>query len=268
MLWKGRRESDNVVDQRSMGGGTLGIGGLLIGAFVVYVLGGNPLAFLAQNAPNVQVGTSQRGPASVDGARTDADAGRKQFVSVVLADTEDVWSEQFASQRTSYAQPKLVLFSNAVRSACGRAGSSVGPFYCPADQRVYLDLGFLDELGRLGARGEFAGAYVIAHEIGHHVQHLLGLSKVSRTNAESVRIELQADCLAGVWAQQTKRTKNVIEERDIDEALAAAAAVGDDTLQKRSRGTVVPDSFTHGTSEQRAAAFRRGLEGGSLEACQ
>lgn len=271
MLWKGRRASDNVVDQRALGGKSLGIGGLLIGAFVVYLMGGNPLTFLAQNMDSAtqtqtrESSRNQRGPASTESG--DPDSSKKEFVSVVLADTEDVWSTQFTKNGKTYIEPKLVLFNGAVQSACGRAQSSVGPFYCPADQRVYLDLSFFEELGRLGAPGEFAGAYVIAHEIGHHVQHLLGLTKGSRTNAESVRVELQADCLAGVWAQQTEQSKDVINNSDIDEALTAASAVGDDRLQQRSRGTVMPDSFTHGSSAQRESAFKRGYQDGRLEAC-
>ena len=259
MLWKGRRESDNVEDRRRVGGKTLGGGTLILGAFVYYLMGGNPLVFLAQNINQMQ-------PAAPITASSDE---RKRFVSVVLADTEDVWSAQFRGAHKTYRAPKLVLFRNLVDSGCGRAGKSTGPFYCPLDQRVYLDLDFLDELSRgLGAKGEFAGAYVIAHEIGHHVQTLLGLERgAQRTNAESVRIELQADCLAGVWTKQTEKTKNVIEARDIEEALGAASAVGDDRLQKRARGYVVPDSFTHGSSADRMAAFQRGYRGAELAAC-
>lgn len=254
MLWKNRRESDNVVDLRSKGAAGLGLGGLAFGALMVYLMGGNPLAFLLQNMGSVQ------SPAPVS-ERVDAD--RKQFASVVLADTEDVWSATISG----YEAPKLVLFRGRVASACGRASSSVGPFYCPLDHRVYLDLSFFDDLSRrFGARGDFAGAYVIAHEVAHHVQTLAGV-KQPRSNAESVKMELQADCLAGVWAKLTERSKQVIEPGDIDEALGAAAAVGDDRLQQRARGEVLPDSFTHGSSNQRVSAFKQGYASGQPSAC-
>ena len=262
MKWRGRKGSDNIVDQRSFGGRGTAMGGgtLIIGAIIYFLLGGNPIDFVAQNTDVA----SQRSPASV----SNAEDGRKEFASVVLADTEDVWIEQFRAAGLTYDPPKLVLFQNAVRSACGSANSAVGPFYCPADRRVYLDLSFFDQLSRdLGAQGDFAGAYVIAHEIGHHIQKLLELDRSRRDNRSSVQLELQADCLAGVWAHQTEASKDVIEAGDIDEALGAAAAVGDDRLQERSQGYVVPDSFTHGTSEQRASAFRKGYSGGRLGSC-
>ncbi|MES3037265.1 MAG: neutral zinc metallopeptidase [Bdellovibrionota bacterium] len=254
MIWRGRAGSGNVIDNRAIGNKGLGIGGLLIGAVVVYFMGGNPLAFLAQNVGSVG------GSAPVNQT---ADNDKKDFAAVVLADTEDVWSKSF----NNYVPAKLVLFRGRVESACGRASSSVGPFYCPRDQRVYMDLAFLDELSsRFGAKGDFAGAYVIAHEVGHHIQTLAGVPR-STNNAESVQFELQADCLAGVWAKQTEQSKNVIEPGDIDEALGAAAAVGDDRLQKQTRGQVVPDSFTHGSSEQRTAAFKQGYSGGNPSIC-
>ncbi len=257
MLWRDRRESGNVIDQRAFGAKSLGGGGLLIGAVIVYLMGGNPLAFLAQNMDQAQ--TQSSAPAS-DPKGDD----RKKFVSVVLADTEDVFSALFQKEGHRYEQPSLVLFRGQVKSACGRASSASGPFYCPGDQRLYMDLGFLDELsGTLGAKGEFAGAYVVAHEVGHHVQHQLGLMK----GGSSVAVELQADCLAGVWAKQTDATKNVLEPGDVESAMSAASAVGDDRLQKRSQGYVVPDSFTHGSSAQRVAAFEKGFEGGELRSC-
>lgn len=268
MLWRGRRESGNVIDQRSFGAGKMGGGALVIGAIIYYLMGGNPVTYVMQNIDNVQ-------QAPVSGAQ---DSDRKSFAAVVLADTEDVWSSEFQSISKAYRVPKMVLFRGRVESACGSASSAVGPFYCPSDERVYLDLSFFDELSRkLGASGDFAQAYVIAHEVGHHVQNALGLEKESRQqqsrmdarerNQASVQVELQADCLAGVWAAQTEKTKNVIESGDIDEALNAAAAVGDDRLQQMSRGEVVPDSFTHGTSAQRRSAFQTGYSEGQLGAC-
>jgi predicted metalloprotease len=200
----------------------------------------------------------------------------KQFVSAVLADTEDVWRELFRQQGQRYREPTLVLFTGSVQSACGQADSAVGPFYCPGDEKVYLDLEFFRELKqRFGAPGDFAQAYVIAHEVGHHVQQLLGISdrvhrmrgRVSQEefNRLSVRLELQADFLAGVWAHHAQRMRNILEQGDIEEAINAAQAIGDDRLQKQSRGFVVPDSFTHGTSAQRVRWFRRGFETGDME---
>ena len=271
MLWKGRRESSNIEDRGGIGRrvGGVGIGGLLFGAFVVYMMGGNPLAYLAQNAGSVQ-------PSAQVSGETRSEA--RSFVAVVLGDTEDVWASQFREEGMEYVPPKLVLFRGSVQSACGSATSASGPFYCPADQRVYLDLSFLNELSsNLGAGGDFAAAYVVAHEVGHHVQNLLGLEdkfrerqqQLSRSerNQASVNFELQADCLAGVWAKETETTKQVVEAGDIDEAVRAAGAVGDDRLQQRSQGHVVPDSFTHGSSDQRVAAFRRGYDGGIIGAC-
>jgi predicted metalloprotease len=257
MLWQGQRESGNVIDQRAFGGKSLGLGGLAIGAVIYYLMGGNPLVYVAENAGQVRSSTAAVSP---------QDESRKKFAAVVLADTEDVWKSVFASVGKTYRDPSMVLFRGAVRSACGRASSAMGPFYCPEDQRVYLDLGFFDQLARLGGKGDFAGAYVIAHEVGHHVQTLLGIAG-PHTNQGSVKMELQADCLAGVWAKQTQAQKNVIEAGDIEEAQAAAAAVGDDRLQQRSQGEVVPDSFTHGSSAQRVAAFEQGFGGGRLNDC-
>lgn len=266
MLWRNRRGSGNIIDRRSMGG-SLGVGGLIVGAIIYSLLGGNPAEFLAQNSPQMQ---SQEERSQQDEL--------KSFVSVVLADTEDVWHEIFSQNEMSYQEPKLVLFRGMVQSACGRASSAVGPFYCPGDQQVYLDLSFFDQMkNSLGAGGDFASAYVIAHEVGHHVQHLLGIDRSvrelqesaseKRQNQLSVRMELQADCFAGVWAQQTERSKRVLETGDIEEAINAASAVGDDRLQQASRGEVVPDSFTHGSSAQRVAAFQLGYLSGQLKSC-
>jgi len=266
MQWQGRRESGNVVDQRSFGAGSVGIGTLIIGAIVYYFMGGNPTDYIAANAPNVihgsQSGTSQ--------SASELDQQRKSFVSVVLADTEDVWTEQFRSLSRTYTPPKLILFTRATRSACGSASAATGPFYCPRDQQVYLDTSFFDELSNsLGARGDSANAYVIAHEVGHHVQNLLGLTDSAEVrglsrNQSSVIIELQADCLAGVWAAHETK---YFDKGDVDNILNAASAIGDDRLQQRSGQVVMPDSFTHGSSEQRTAAFRRGLNGGTLQSC-
>jgi len=271
MLWQGRRESDNVEDERGSGGGgriVLGGGiGTVILVVLYLLLGGNPQAlFNSQQAQLPQ--TAQYDP------QAPQDEASK-FVAVVLADTEDAWHAVFRQMGREYEEPKLVLFTDQTRSGCGFASGATGPFYCPEDRRVYIDLGFFNELQqRLGAGGDFAEAYVIAHEVGHHVQNLLGISdrvqaarrRVSEAefNRLSVRLELQADFLAGVWARYTDRVKHVVETGDIEEAIRAASAVGDDRLQYRSRGYVVPDSFTHGTSEQRVRWFRRGYETGDL----
>ena len=251
MQWRNRRESSNVVTGRSMGA-PLGVGGLILGAVIYYFLGGNPADFVAQN---MNANNFQQQEVSEDN-------DQRKFVSVVLADTEDVWNEVFTANNKRYEEPKLVVFSSQIQSACGRASSSVGPFYCPQDRQVYLDLTFFDQLSSsLGAGGDFAAAYVVAHEVGHHVQTLLGLTK------PSVNLELQADCLAGVWAKRTQEAKNVIEEGDIEEAMTAAAAVGDDRLQKASGREVVPDSFTHGSSAQRTDAFQTGFSEGNPQSC-
>ncbi len=271
MLWQGRRESDNVDDERdSGGGGRLAIGGGIGGVIVVVLyllLGGDPQALL-----NSQQGASVSQPGEVHAVPRDEGA---KFVAVVLADTEDAWHDIFRQMGRQYEEPKLVLFSDQTSSGCGFASGASGPFYCPEDRRVYIDLGFYRLLQeRLGAGGDFAQAYVIAHEVGHHVQNLLGITdrvqaarrRVSNSeyNQLSVRLELQADFLAGVWARYADRTKQVVEAGDIEEAMRAAAAVGDDRLQRRARGYVVPDSFTHGTSEQRVRWFRKGYETGDI----
>ena len=285
MKWEGNRESDNVEDRRASGGGGSG-GGLLggrsigIGTIVVALLGGwifgiNPLTILnmlSGGAPPAQV--QQQAPAQ----RPPADDRMARFVSTVLADTEDVWKDVFAKGGSTYKEPRLVLFRGATPTACGQGQAAMGPFYCPGDQKVYIDLGFYETLTkRLGAPGEFAQAYVVAHEVGHHVQNLLGISgnvnkmrgQVSQAdyNVLSVKLELQADCFAGVWAFHANQSRQILEGGDIEAAMNAAAKIGDDALQRSSGGAVVPESFTHGTSAQRQRWFKAGLTSGSVKAC-
>lgn len=264
---------------RALPGG-VGIGTLVIGLVVYFLTGDSSVLTSSNPGPNpggAPITRSQPAPGAPDGSGgvSQRDDEAKQFVAVVLADTEEIWGKFFAGRGQKYQEPKLVLFSGQTRSACGVAAASSGPFYCPADRKLYLDLDFLGEMqGRLGAQGDFAQAYVIAHEVGHHVQNLMGTmgrvqalqNRVSEreSNALSVRLELQADFYAGVWARYAAR-RGVVETGDIEEALNAASAVGDDRLQARSRGSVVPDSFTHGTSEQRRAWFERGLRTGDLK---
>jgi uncharacterized protein len=271
MLWQGRRQSDNVEDDRSGGGGGRlimggGIGSVLI-AVVYLLMGGDPQRLVDMSRQSAPAQTQRDPNAPKD--------EQSQFVAVVLADTEDVWGELFKQMGRTYEQPKLVLFTDQIRSGCGAASAEVGPFYCPQDRRVYIDLSFYRDLKeRFGAPGDFAQAYVIAHEVGHHVQNLLGISqkmdaargRVSPTeyNHLSVRLELQADFYAGVWAHHTDRMKHVLEKGDLEEALNAASAIGDDKLQRESRGRVTPDSFTHGTSAQRVKWFRKGYETGDI----
>jgi hypothetical protein len=270
--WSEGRRSDNVVDARGRGLPIVGGGiGMAVLALVVYLMGGDPTVVLNSGG--------QGAPASAGAPGAPAQDQMSQFVSVVLADTEDTWSAIFKQKfGRDYEDPKLVLFTGAVQSACGLAQSAMGPFYCPNDQAVYIDLAFYRELkDRFGAPGDFAQAYVIAHEVGHHVQNLLGTSDKVRAaqersdkagaNALSVGLELQADCYAGVWGHHAQRARNILEPGDIDEALNAASAIGDDKLQKATRGYVVPESFTHGSSAQRQQWFRRGFESGSLDAC-
>ncbi|MFO0870913.1 MAG: neutral zinc metallopeptidase [Pirellulales bacterium] len=276
MRWQGGRESTNIEDRRSRGRGPgtkVAVGG--VGAVVLAVaalfMGARPEQVL--NMLLQQGGGPGGGPAPV---AAPADEELDRFIRVVLADTEDTWSEIFRQLGKKYEPPVLVLFDGRVESACGNASAAVGPFYCPADQKLYLDMSFFRELrDKYGAPGDFAQAYVIAHEVGHHVQHLLGVSqevqelrrKVDKAegNRLSVRLELQADFFAGVWANRANVARKILEAGDVEEALAAANAIGDDRLQLRSRGYVVPDSFTHGTSEQRKRWFLRGLETGDLE---
>jgi uncharacterized protein len=304
MRWIGDRESENIEDRRG-GGGSMpmaigGIGG--IGAIIVIVvglfLGIDPSTLMAvlsgDQLPPQQTDTrlpqqpadprpvDDRGYGSSRPPETRAESGQgdpaRRFVAVVLADTEDVWKQLFSSSGKSYVEPKLVLYTGRIASACGLASTASGPFYCPNDQKLYLDLSFFDEMkSRLHAPGEFAEAYVIAHEIGHHVQKSLGILQTAQreearrdrrgANSISVRVELQADCLAGVWAHHADRMKHIIEQGDVEAALNAASAVGDDRLQQQARGTVVPDAFTHGSSAQRVRWFKRGLESGNTRQC-
>lgn len=264
MRWAGRQGSRNVQDRRGMGG--LAIGGGIGGVIIVILgllMGQNPLDYLNQNPRAYQEATSE------------VDDERAQFVSVVLKDTEDVWHKLFEEQGGTYREPELVLFSGSDQSGCGYASAATGPFYCPLDAKIYIDLSFYDQLQqRFGAPGDFAMAYVIAHEVGHHVQNLMGISdqvhearqrlNEKRANDLSVRLELQADFFAGVWAHHADKMKQILEVGDIEEALQAANAIGDDRLQMESQGYVVPDAFTHGTSEQRMYWFRKGYETGDL----
>ncbi|TQF11337.1 flagellar biosynthesis protein FlgM [Myxococcus llanfairpwllgwyngyllgogerychwyrndrobwllllantysiliogogogochensis] len=282
MRWQGGRRSSNVEDRRGSGiGRPLAVGGgaaSLVVALLVMLLGGDPSVISATNSGSGQ-GTSRDYGTGGSGVPEDPrQAELKDFVSVILADTEDTWPGLLEPRGVSYVDPRLVLFSGAVRSACGLQESAVGPFYCPPDQRVYLDLDFFDELDRrFGAPGDFAQAYVVAHEVGHHVQNLLGISEQVQAarrraspedaNALSVLQELQADCFAGIWAHHAQKERQVLEAGDVEEGLGAATAIGDDTLQRRTRGYVVPESFTHGSSEQRVSWFKRGLSQGTLEAC-
>jgi predicted metalloprotease len=274
MQWRTGRRSENIEDRRGMGI-PIGVGGggvgILVIALIAMLFGVNPLTILDLQQPSTSVET---GPT---GGRPGGDELR-DFVSVVLADTEDVWHEVFRQAGQTYDPPRLVLFTGAIDSACGMAGSAVGPFYCPADRRVYLDLSFFRDLrDRFGAPGDFAQAYVIAHEVGHHVQTLLGISQKvhgarervppAEANKLSVRLELQADCLAGLWAQRAHRSRKILEAGDIQEGLNAAAAIGDDRIQRRTRGQIAPESFTHGSSAQRVNWFRRGFERGDLSSC-
>ncbi len=275
MRWKTGRRSSNVEDRRSVrmtgrklkGGGI----GIILLALVGMYFGIDPSVILNSNLVD--------GGGQQSSTRISPEEDRlADFVSVVLADTEDTWEVIFREAGGTYEKPKLVLFTGAVQSACGYAKSATGPFYCPADRKVYIDLGFYRELkDKLNAPGDFAQAYVISHEIGHHVQNLLGINgKVQAKRASlsttdynklSVKLELQADCFAGVWANHANRVRNILEPGDVEEALNAASMIGDDTLQKKSKGYVVPDSFTHGSSKQRVRWFREGLDGGDIRQC-
>ena len=295
MLWKGRRQSRNIEDRRgraagpgggfgrgaggpvripagrSLGGG--GLSGIIILVVIFFALracGIDPLQLLEGGAPNQQIGFEQSGGSQV----TDEEA---QFISVVLAETEDVWNGIFQASGRTYQEPRLVLFNDRVQSACGFASSASGPFYCPGDSRVYIDLSFFRELAqRFGASGDFAQAYVVAHEVGHHVQNLIGVlpefnrmrqsMSEAQTNRMSIQVELQADCFAGIWAHYTAQ-KGLLEDGDLEEALNAAHQIGDDTLQRRTQGYVVPESFNHGTSQQRMTWFSNGFRNGRLEDC-
>jgi uncharacterized protein len=268
MRWLGRRESSNVEDRRGIPAGGLAVGGGagVVILLVAMLLGVDPRDLLQQTQTPESSAPAQHDPAQDSLAR---------FASVILAETEDVWGQEFSRMGREYVPPTLVLFTDRVQSACGMAGAAMGPFYCPSDSKVYLDLSFFAVMQeRLGAPGDFAQAYVIAHEVGHHVQNLLGISEqVSALRAQageaegnrlSVRLELQADFLAGMWAHHSEKMRPMLEQGDIEEALNAASQIGDDTLQRRTQGEVVPDAFTHGTSEQRVRWFRRGFESGDF----
>lgn len=292
MRWRGERQSDNIEDVRSTGGfggrmpGRMGMGvkaggiggfGLIILVILGLIFGVDP-SMLLQMAPSGQAPSGYTDSPSSPTPQSSANDEMKQFVAAVLGNTEDVWGAIFRKMGSNYQEPRLVMFSGMVSSACGMAQSASGPFYCPLDNKLYLDTSFFDELDRrFGAPGDFAQAYVIAHEVGHHVQNLLDIlpkveemkRQMSRTdaNALSVMVELQADCFAGVWANQAQQLRQILEAGDIEEGIRAAGAVGDDRIQKQTQGYVVPDGFTHGSSAQRAAWFRRGLQSGDLRAC-
>ncbi len=283
MKWDGNRQSDNVEDRRGgggssggrgLGGRSIGLGSVAIALVVSYFLGVSPLTVL-----NVLSGGSPEAQTQSTPARKPpADDRMAAFVSTVLADTEDVWKDVFAKGGATYQEPKLVLFRGTTATACGQGQAAMGPFYCPADQKVYIDLGFYETLkNQLGAPGDFAQAYVIAHEVGHHVQNLMGITakmeqmrgRVSQAeyNALSVRLELQADCFSGVWANHAQAARQLLEQGDVEEAMNAASKIGDDALQRSGGGQVVPDSFTHGTSAQRQRWFNQGLNHGSVKGC-
>lgn len=291
MRWDDFRSSDNVEDRRGQGGGGfqmpggrggLGIGTIIIVGLVGWALGINPAVLLGGlEALNGLGGGQQQSapPQSRQGQASKPTDEMGRFAAAVLAQTEDVWSEIFRADGKTYQDPKLVLFSGATRSACGGAQSAMGPFYCPIDQKVYLDLSFFNEMKRkFNAPGDFAAAYVIAHEVGHHVENLIGIlpkvqqaqaraSSRAEANALSVRVELMADCLAGVWAYHANARFRILEPGDVEEALGAASAIGDDRLQKQAQGFAVPDSFTHGSSQQRVNWFTRGLKTGNMQQC-
>ena len=284
MKWEGNRESDNVEDRRDGGGGggfgfggrSIGIGTIAIALLGSYFFGVSPMTIInamSGAGGGTMVPVEQQSSAPVPPA-SDMQA---KFVSTVLADTEDTWTELFRAQNAQYRKPKLVLFTGATQTACGTGETASGPFYCPGDQKVYIDLAFYRLMQqRFNVNSEFAQAYVIAHEVGHHVQHLLGIDEQvtaarggsqKRANAMSVKLELQADCFAGVWAFHANRSRNILEQGDVEGALAAATAIGDDALQQQSQGRVVPDSFTHGTSAQRVRWFTKGIESGEFARC-
>lgn len=291
MRWEDFRRSDNVEDRRGQGGfgggripggrGGLGIGGLIVVALIAWATGINPAVLIG--GAEILLGDGNGGTSQQQGAPTQRQLSPEEkklgeFASVVLAQTEDVWVPIFKAQGETYQEPGMVLFTGVTRSACGTAQSAVGPFYCPRDQKVYLDLSFFDEMKRrFRAPGDFAAAYVIAHEVGHHVENQIGIlpqvqqrqrqASQAEANALSVRVELMADCLAGVWAYHANEQWRILEEGDIEEALNAASAIGDDRLQKQAQGYAVPDSFTHGSSAQRVKWFKQGLKSGSMQQC-
>lgn len=274
MRWEFGKGSDNIEDRRGSGGGRIAIGGgigTIILALIALFLGVDPSIVLQQTLNNVQINSAPQ----VNIAEQKESA---EFTSAVLGYTEDTWTKIFKENGWQYREPKLVLYSGSVKSACGYAQSAVGPFYCPLDQKVYVDLSFYEDLKRRhNAPGDFAQAYVVAHEVGHHVQNLLGISdkvqqmqrQSSKTDANqlSVMLELQADCFAGVWANRTEQSQQILEQGDVEEALNAATQIGDDRLQRQAQGYVVPDSFTHGSSKQRMEWFSRGLQTGDINQC-
>jgi hypothetical protein len=279
MRWEGDRQSENVEDRRGMsvGGKGLAVGGIgtIVITLIALYFGVDPSLILNQVATAPPAAEQQQADPSSRGPEENKLA---EFSSVVLADTEDVWGQVFKQNGSTYPNPKMVLYTGEVRSACGFAQAAMGPFYCPNDQKLYLDLSFFNDLHtRYGASGDFAQAYVIAHEVGHHVQNLMGILDKAHTaqgnaskekaNAIQVRVELQADCLAGVWANKADQSKHILESGDVEEALAAASGVGDDRLQQQSRGYVVPESFTHGSSEQRMRWFSAGAKSGDMSQC-
>ena len=271
MRWKGREQSGNVEDRRGVSGKTIVAGGTvgsIVIALLVWILGGNPMEVLNNSAQQTETAT--------EGTNTQTSDELTQFVSVVLKDTEDVWNTLFSQSGKTYREPTLVIYSTSTQSACGYSSAATGPFYCPGDEKVYIDLDFLEQLQQeINAPGDFAQAYIIAHEVGHHVQKLLGITdqmeslrnQVSQAeyNEYSVRLELQADFLAGVWAYHDQQMKNILEEGDIEEALNAASSVGDDRMQMQSQGYVVPDAFTHGSAEQRVRWFTKGFQTGDID---
>ena len=287
MKWEGERQSENVEDRRGeggrggggmrLGGRSIGLGTVAVALVAGWIFGINPLTVLgliSGDGGSVSSPTQQQAPAR----RPPVEDKQAGFVSTILADTEDVWTKVLAGSGSKYEAPRLVLFSGRTPTACGGGDAAMGPFYCPGDRKVYIDLQFFETLrARLGAPGDFAQAYVVAHEVGHHLQQLMGITakvdgmrgRVSEAqgNALSVRVELQADCLAGVWAHHSQKGKNWLEQGDLEEAMNAAAKIGDDALQRRSQGTVVPESFTHGTSAQRTRWFRQGYQGGNVAGC-
>ena len=287
MKWQGERESDNVRDVRDESGGggggggggfggrSIGLGSVAIALVAGWVFGINPLTVLGLMSGGGEPPAPQ---ARSDGHAPAATDTQARFVATVLASTEDVWTAQFKQAGQTYRAPRLNIFRGSYATACGQGQAAMGPFYCPGDQQVYIDLAFYDTLRqRLGAPGDFAQAYVVAHEVGHHVQHLLGITdkvdamrgRVSQAqqNALSVKVELQADCFAGVWAYHSQQAKGWLEQGDIEEGLNAASKIGDDALQRQASGTVRPESFTHGTSAQRVGWFKRGLQSGSMPDC-
>lgn len=278
MKWEGNRESDNVEDRRGSGGGfggrSISIGTIVIALLGSYFLGINPATIISLLSGGGPVQMQSQEPAQGPPANDQM----ARFVATVLADTEDTWGPIFRASGANYIKPKLVLFTGQTPTACGTGDTASGPFYCPGDQKIYIDLAFYQTMrDRFRVSSDFAQAYVIAHEVGHHVQHISGITEKveqarrsgteKQANAISVKLELQADCFAGVWAYHANQARSILEDGDVESALKAASAIGDDTLQKQAQGHVVPDSFTHGTSAQRVRWFQRGIEGGDLNSC-